>query len=362
MKLSLAAVFHAPGQPLTLERFPIPALSGGAVLARVRCATICGSDLHTCFGRRQSPAPSILGHETVGEVAAVGPAGARDYRGAALNVGDRITWSIVWSCGECFYCGHGLRQKCERLMKFGHEPLTNGRTLNGGMAEYCVLPEGTAIFLVPPSLPDAMASVANCATATVAAVLRHAELEKGEAVVVHGAGMLGLTACAMAAEAGASRVIVIEPDTQRRERALEFGAGTAIDSALPHAEIAARVKALSGGRGADAGLEFAGVPESVELGIGLLRPGGRFVMAGSVFPGREVQLSAEQLVRRMIRISGVHNYSPEDLETALAFLAAAAGRYPFAELAGPCYPLHEVNSAIAFAEIANLPRVSIVPW
>ena len=255
---SLAAVFHAPGAPLTLERFPIPALSGVRVLVRVRCATHCKSDLHTCFGRRQSPTPSILGHETVGEVAAVGPEGACDYRGAPLNIGDRITWSIVWSCGECFYCSRGLQPKCERLMKFGHEAISTGRTLNGGMAEYCCLPEGTAIFRVPPSLPDTAASVANCATATVAAVFRHAELRKDEVVVIHGAGMLGLTACAMAAEAGA-RVIVIEPDAQRRERALRFGAGTAIDSALRPSEIAGALKALrSGGRGADAGLEFAG--------------------------------------------------------------------------------------------------------
>ena len=49
-------------------------------------------------------------------------------------------------------------------------------------------------------------------------------------------------------------------------------------------------------------------------------------------------------MRRMIRISGVHNYSPEDLETALAFLAVAVDRYPFGELAGPGYPLREVNS------------------
>ena len=56
---------------------------------------------------------------------------------------------MVWSCGECFYCRHGLRPKCERLLKFGHEQIIPGRALIGGMAEYCHLPEGTAIFKVP---------------------------------------------------------------------------------------------------------------------------------------------------------------------------------------------------------------------
>src|SRR5208283_5552622 len=93
---SLAAVFRAVGEPLTLERFPIPALAGGEALVRVRCATICGSDLHSWSGRRRSPMPAILGHEMVGEIAGMGPEGARDYRGRPLQLGDRVTWSMVW--------------------------------------------------------------------------------------------------------------------------------------------------------------------------------------------------------------------------------------------------------------------------
>jgi alcohol dehydrogenase len=246
-------------------------------------------------------------------------------------------------------------------MKFGHEEIAPGRVLIGGMAEYCHLPEGTAIFRVPPEVSDAAASPANCATATVAAVFRNAGALEDEVVVIHGAGMLGLTACAMAASGGARCVIAIEPDPRRRGKALRFGADVALDSALGPAEIAARVKELSDGRGADAGLEFAGYPESVELGVGLLRMGGRFVMAGSTFPSRLAQLDAEQLVRRMIRIAGVYNYSPEDLESALAFLAGAVNRFPFEDLVGASFPLREVNAAIAFAEIRRPPRVALVP-
>ena len=358
---SLAAVFRAAGEPLRLERFPLPAPVGSEALVRVRCATICGSDLHSYFGRRHSPTPGILGHEIVGEIAAMGPDGARDYGGVPLRAGDRVTWSMVWSCGQCFYCRHGLRPKCERLMKFGHERISPGRVLIGGMAEYCHLPEGTAIFRVPASLPDAVASPANCATATVAAVLGNAGTVKDEVVVVHGAGMLGLTACAMADTMGAACVVVLEPDQRRRELALRFGAAVAIDSALPPADAAARIRELSAGRGADASLEFCGYPEAIETGIGFLRMGGRMVMAGATFPSRPVQLSADQLVRRMIRITGVYNYAPEDLERALAFLAGAVDRYPFEDLVGARYPLREVNAAMAFAESESPPRVALIP-
>jgi len=192
-------------------------------------------------------------------------------------------------------------------------------------------------------------------------VFRQSGAVAGQVVIIHGAGMLGLTACAMAAAGGAARVIALEPDPRRRELALRFGAGAVLDSRLDAAEIAACVKEASAGRGADLGLEFAGYPESVELGIGLLRVGGRFVMAGATFPSRPVQLSAEQLVRRIIRITGVYNYAPEDLETALAFLAGAVERYPFEALVGARYPLREVNAALAFAETARPPRVALLP-
>lgn len=354
-------MFRAVREPLTLERFPIPELRGAEVLARIRCATICGSDLHSYFGRRHSPAPSILGHEIVGEIEAIGPAGGRDYRGSPLHIGDRVTWSMVWSCGDCFYCRHGLHPKCERLLKFGHEEITPGRALFGGMAQHCWLPEGTAIFRVPSNLPDAVASPANCATATVAAVFRNAGPVDDQAVVVHGAGMLGQTACAMAALGGAAQVIVLEPDARRRELALRFGATAAIDSALPKQNILERVKSLSAGRGADIGLELAGYPESIELGIELLRMGGRLVIAGATFPSRPVQLQGELLVRRLIRIAGVYNYSPEDLESALLFLERAVDRYPFRELVTHSFPLNEANAAMHCAETERPPRVMLVP-
>ena len=358
---STAAVFHEVGSPLTLEQFPIPELKGSDVLARIVCATICGSDLHSYFGRRRSPMPCVLGHEMVAEIQAAGPAGAKDFRERPLAIGDRITWSMVWSCGECFYCSRGLRPKCEKLMKFGHEEIVPGRALIGGMAEHCHLPEGTAIFRAPDNVSDAVASPANCATSTVAAVFRHAGPAAGQVVVVHGAGMLGLTACAMAAIGGAAQVIAIEPDARRREMAMKFGATEALDSARSEKELLDCVKDLSAGRGADIGIELSGYPESIELGVGLLRVGGRFVMAGATFPSRPVQLIGEQLVRRMIQIIGVYNYSPEDLEAALNFLAKAVEKYPFEELVGKRFPLTAVNDAITYAETHKPPRVALIP-
>lgn len=340
---------------------PIPDLAAGEALVRIRCATICASDLHSRFGRRPVPAPSILGHEMVGEIADTGPEGVCDYRGVRLARGDRVTWSMVWSCGDCFYCQRGLRPKCEHLAKFGHEELGSARPLFGSMAEYCWLPRGTAIFRVPQPLPDLVACPASCATATVAAMFRTAGIVEGQTVVVHGAGMLGLAACAMAASLGAENIVAVEPDPERREIALRFGASVALDSAFSPEEIQTRIKSLTAGRGADAAFELSGHPDSIELGIGLLRPGGRLLLAGATFPARPVRLDAQQLVRRMIQVSGVYNYAPEDLETALRFLAGASNRYPFEKLVAKTFPLAEADAAFAFAERERPLRAALIP-
>jgi alcohol dehydrogenase len=358
---SRAAVFHAAGQPLSIESFPLPELKQGEALARIRCATICGSDLHSFTGRRHAPAPSVLGHEMVADLAALGPGGLRDFRGDVLAVGDRVTWSMVWSCGECFYCRRQLRPKCEKLLKFGHEKITPQRALFGGLAEYCHLPERTAIFKVPENLADSIACPANCATATVAAVFRRAGCCAGKTVVVHGAGMLGLTACAVAAQAGAEQVICLEPDPQRRTLAFRFGAATVLDSGLPAEETQRRVLDLTHDRGAEVALEFSGYPEAMELGIRLLGEGGRFVMAGATFPSRPVQWPGEFLVRHLLQVIGVYNYQPEDLGTALDFLAQSSARYPFDELVPQSFSLAEVNAAFDYAQRQRPPRVAVIP-
>jgi len=228
-----------------------------------------------------------------------------------------------------------------------------GRDLTGAYAEYCHLPAGTAIFRVPANVPDSIAAPANCATATVAAVLRNAGAVAGRNVLVIGAGMLGLTACAMARAEGAAQVIAVERDERRRALAERFGA--TIASATGEAAFSA-----TGGRGVDIALEFAGTPEACESAIPLLRAGGHLVMAGAVFPSRPMALAAEDVVRRMLKLTGVYNYQPEDLGHALQFLSQVKDRYPFDELIGARFSLAGINTAIQFAEKEKPPRVAVI--
>ncbi len=220
-----AAVLVRPNAPLQVRTLSPRPPSAGELLVRVGMTTLCGSDLHTYTGRRSAPIPSILGHEIVGEVVETGPGDPPcDLAGREISIGQRITWSLCVSCGNCFFCQRDLPQKCAQLFKYGHEALSERQPLSGGLAQLVHLLPGTATLILPDGLTERVACPANCATATVAAALRTGGLVAGEAVLVQGCGMLGLTACAMCAQRGAQQIIATDVDPQRLQRALAFGA------------------------------------------------------------------------------------------------------------------------------------------
>lgn len=358
MSTSLAAVFSGTAGQVELQQIALPTPGEREILVRVLGCTLCGSDLHTFDGRRTTPTPTILGHEIVGRIEAMGERCPQDdLAGQPLAIGDRVTWSIVANCGNCFYCQNDLPQKCVRAVKYGHERFQPGRELLGGLAEHCLLAAGTSLVRLPASLPLEVACPASCATATIAAALEAAGDLHRRSVGVLGAGMLGLTACAMARAAGAAEVVCVDLNAARRELALEFGAGRAVAPA----ELAEVAQGMGGGRGLDAVIELTGSPAAFESAWPTVRMGGTIVLVGSVYPAPAVSVSLEQVVRRCLTIRGVHNYAPKHLLTAVQFLADWHGRYPFAGLVGEWYPLEEVREALHRAGEAGLIRVGVKP-
>jgi alcohol dehydrogenase len=325
------------------------------VVVRVNCCTLCRSDLHSHAGRRSQATPTVLGHEIVGRIEAFGPEAAR----GDARVGDRVSWAVTAGCGECFFCAEDLPQKCERSFKYGHAQVTWDRPWAGGLADTVVLAPGTTWFRVPDDVPDRVAAPANCATATVAALLRHGGPVAGRRVLVLGAGVLGVTACAMARSAGARAVLASDPEPACRDRARAFGATHVFPA--PGEELASGVAEATDGRGADVVLELAGVLASLEAGLALVRTGGVLVLAGTVAPVGKVGLDPENVVRRMLTIRGVHNYHPCDLAEALAFLAGPGRDFPFESLVAAEYPLEQAEQALAHAHAQPGVRVAVVP-
>lgn len=346
-------LFHGPERPFELRRVPLPeTLVAGEVLAEITLATICGSDLHTFEGRRDAPTPSVLGHEAVGRVMASARAG--------VMPGQRVTWSLVDSCGECPACTqYRLPQKCVTLFKYGHATPGNGTGLNGCYASHIVLRRGTAVFEIPDELSDAMVAPANCALATIVNVL--ADLPKPcRTALVQGGGLLGVYACALLRRSGVENVFCSDISEHRLALVGEFG-GIPLRADPQHWPAAVEQMRGSNGRAIDLVVEIAGTSAAVVQGMQVIRPGGTYVWAGMVHPDTALALTGEEVVKKCLTIRGVHNYAPADLATALQFLTETRDAFPYLKLVSPPLPLARLDEAMALAQSREWLRVSVQP-
>ncbi|MCT9820937.1 zinc-binding dehydrogenase [Microbacterium sp. W1N] len=330
------------------------------VLVEIELATVCGSDVHTIDGRRSSPAPSVLGHEYVGRVVAAG-VDARLADGSRVQLRDRVVWSVTVSCGVCVTCRRGIPQKCVELLKYGHERFDGDWPLSGGFATHAHLRAGTAIVKVADHVAAEALAPVSCGVATAAAALAAAEqlhdLDDAT-VLVSGAGLIGLAAAALAADAGA-HVVVVDPVPARRELALRFGAAAAVDPG--RGSSARTVAAACDGGAPDVVIEASGSRRGVELALAAPAVGGTAVLVGSVFPDDPVGLDAERVVRGLLTVRGVHNYTAADLARAARFVTASERRMPWAELVGATLPLSDLAGAVALAQTGRHVRVAVRP-
>jgi len=340
---------------------PIPELLAHEALVAIECSTVCGSDLHTVKGVRRERCPTILGHESVGDVVAVGNPALTDVHGEGLQIGDRVTWSTSVSCGTCDRCEAGLPQKCRSLSKYGHELAEGRAALCGGLAEHILLRPGSAVVKVDERLAAEVACPANCATATVACALRNAQPIQAARVLIFGAGMLGLTAAAMTKWMSAAQVTMVDALPARLQLARRFGADCVVEWEPSWEKLCNVFQQTCGYDQFDVVFEFSGSSEAVSAACRASEVGGRVILVGTVMPSPLVGLDPEMIVRRCMMIRGVHNYAPADLVTALRFLLEAGADYPFSELVERTFPLTEVNQAISYALEHRPVRIAVRP-
>jgi len=354
------AVYDAPNQPFILRDYPLRPPLAGEALVRIRMSTICRSDIHSYQGHRPNPCPGVLGHEIIGIIEALGQGIERDMRGDALAVGDRITWSEYFIPGPNYFTEVlDLPQKSPGVEKYGHMAVASEPHHHGGFAEYCYVLPGSWILKLPDILSDEEATPINCGVATMVAVTERAAIGLGDTVMIQGLGLLGLYGAAIAKARGARLVIGLDGVAARRDLAASFGIDHALDPA--DADLVAKIRDLCRPDGADVAIEVCGAAAAIPTGLACLRTGGRYVLGGVVNPGSMVQLDANVLLRRMITLSGVHNYHPRNLMQALDFVIANRQRFPFHTLVDGKYGLDQVGQAMADAAAHKVLRAAIVP-
>lgn len=191
MTANLAAVLHAPGD-VRIERRPVPAPGPREVLVEIRVVGVCGSDVHYFehgrIGDHVVRAPLVLGHESAGVVAGVGSDARRH------SVGDRVALEPGVPCGSCRECRAGRYNLCPDVRFFATPPV------DGAFANYVTIHEDFA-FPVPAGLSDEEAALMEPLSVAIWAC-RKGHVGPDTAVLVTGAGPIGLLAALMGAQRG----------------------------------------------------------------------------------------------------------------------------------------------------------------
>ncbi len=366
MKTAKASVLEQFNAPLVLRDFVVPeAPEPGGLLVRTEMAGICGTDVHLWKGELAIKLPVILGHETVGRIAALGEGVEKDWAGEPLKVGDRITWSAGVTCGTCFYCAEKrVPTRCVNRKAYGiGHPCDTAPHFLGGYAEFHYLKPRSNIFKLPDDLPTESIIGAGCALNTALHGVERTGIGLHDIVVVQGTGPVGIAALAVAKSAGASQVIVIGAPKHRRDVARRFGADHVLDleRLRTPAERIAAVRELTRGHGADVVLECVGLPSAVVEGMEMCRDGGKYLILGHYCDAGPVAWNPHVVTRKQLSVFGSWSSEPRHLKMALDFLRTTQERFPFAEMVSHRFPLEQANEALAATSAWQSAKSVLVP-
>lgn len=330
-----AAILTGPRR-IAIETVPDPVPGPGEVLVRVAFCGLCGTDLHDWRGGSGSRIPAYPlnpGHESAGTIAAIGPDVSR------VAPGDRVTVHPYFYCGVCHYCRVGLINACERRS-----------FVRDALAEFLVVDQDM-VYRIPDSMTFETAALAEPLGAALQAI-DLASIESGSAVLVIGAGPIGLSVAALAHRSGAAKVIVSEPSAERRRIALALGATDVINPV--EEDMTERVLQLTGGFGADAVFECVTRAATTEAGIRSLRFGGQIVLVGNASPDDRLALDLDEVHRRQLTIRGTFSRASV-FPRVLNWL----NDIDFSPLITHTMDLDDVADAIALAESAEAGKILI---
>jgi threonine dehydrogenase-like Zn-dependent dehydrogenase len=264
---------------------------------------MCGSDLKfyraadatAALGLGAISGPLIAGHEPCGVVAAVGPGVSPKQ----ARVGQRVMQHHYRGCGACDHCSTGWMQLCVEGVAEVY-----GATGHGAHARYMKCPARTLVPL-PDELSFAAGAAISCGTGTAWGALQRLTLTADQTIAVFGQGPVGLSATLLAAQMGA-RVIALDVNDARLERAREFGAQALINPTKTP-DVVQAIRDLTHGRGAHASLDASSSPNARAQAVRCVRTWGKACFVGE---GDSVTLDVSpDLLRRQVTLIGSWTFS-----------------------------------------------------
>jgi S-(hydroxymethyl)mycothiol dehydrogenase len=283
-----AVVARKKGAPVSVETIVVPDPGPGEALVKIEACGVCHTDLHYREGGINDDFPFLLGHEAAGRVEAVGEGVT------GIEPGDFVilNWRAV--CGQCRACSKGTPWYCFSTHN-ATQPMTllDGTPLSpalgiGAFAEKTLVAAGQCTK-VDPAAPAAAAGLLGCGVmAGFGASVNTGAVGRGDSVAVIGCGGVGMAAVAGAKLAGATKVIAVDVDQRKLERALSMGATHTVNGTTE--DVIEAVRELTGSFGADVVVEAVGRPETYKQAFYARDLAGTVVLVGVPTPEMTVEL------------------------------------------------------------------------
>lgn len=274
-----AYVLHGVND-LRYENVPIPECPKGWVIVQVKAAGICSSDIARVFTKGTYHFPTIPGHEFSGVVYSVVDEENQSWEGKRVGVFPLIP------CRECPQCKQKQYEMCANYDYLGSRR-------DGAFAEYVAVPLWNLLPL-PNEVPLEVAAMLEPLSVGLHA-LKKAEIKQTDSVAVIGTGMIGISAAQWAKKYTAGEVVVIGRNENKRYLVESTG--------LPY-----EVHTKAEDKEYDVVLEAVGTPESVDLALNLIRPGGTVVLMGN--PSGDILLTQNtywRILRKQLIVKGTWN-------------------------------------------------------
>ncbi len=275
---------------LWMEEVPMPEVGDHEVLIKTRKTSICGTDLHIykwdAWAQKTIPVPMVVGHEFMGEIAALG----KNVKG--LKEGDRVCGEGHIVCGQCPNCRMGRKHVCMH---------TKGLGVNrpGCFADYFVLPAEN-VFSLPASISDDLGAIFDPYGNAVHTALSFNLV--GEDVLITGAGPIGIMAAAVARQAGARHVVVTDLNNYRLDLAKKMGATHAVN--IKETPLDEAMRSIGIDYGFTVGLEMSGHPNGLATLTEKVRHGGNIALLGILPPGTAIDW--DLVIFKMLTIKGIY--------------------------------------------------------
>ncbi|CAM3557967.1 S-(hydroxymethyl)mycothiol dehydrogenase [Stackebrandtia soli] len=283
-------IARAKGAPVELTDIVIPDPGPGEVVVDVKSCGVCHTDLHYREGGIGADYPYLLGHESAGIVAEIGP----DVTNVAVGDFVVLNWRAI--CGDCRACKRGEPWYCFATHNATQKmTLTDGTELSpalgiGSFAEKTLVAAGQCTK-VDESDPAVVGLLGCGVMAGIGAAINTGQVTRGKSVAVIGCGGVGAAAIAGSHLAGASPIIAVDVDQRKLEWAKELGATHTIDSkGLDEAGVVSAVQELTDGFGADVVIDAVGIPATWRQAFYARDLAGTVVLVGVPTPEMELTI------------------------------------------------------------------------